>query len=297
MSTSFQENLMTTMPLPSLRSVLSAATACSCLVVSTPAAACPSDPYVSAVCIMAMRITDFRGFMQANGATIQVVQYQALYSLIGTTYGGTGNTTFLLPDLRGRVVIGTGQGTNLPLYNPGDNGGANTVTLNNTNVPLVPHAHALTPGATATVAIGNLSVATTMTGLAATTSLANVTATASASGLNLKGFSGNGLLGTASGNALATPTVPSAKIYASSTPDVTMAAGSISGSAPVTFTGTPTTTITGTPTTTLSGLPTVTLGGSTAPMGAPAASPVSVMQPYLAMNYFIAVEGMYPSRN
>ncbi|MFY7885859.1 MAG: phage tail protein, partial [Dolichospermum sp.] len=52
-------------------------------------------------------------FMFCNGQLLQVSQNQALFSLIGYTYGGDGHTTFALPDLRGRVPIGVGQGINL----------------------------------------------------------------------------------------------------------------------------------------------------------------------------------------
>ena len=269
----------------------------TCMAVSPNSLACSPEPYLSAVCILAIPWTNLQGYAPANGATLNVNTNQALYALIGNIYGGTPGTNFMLPDLQGRVVVGAGTGAGLPAYIPGNKGGTNTVMLTSANVPLVAHTHALGQGPVVTVALGSLAATTTLAGLAATTSLSNVTATASASGLSLKGYSGSGVNPTASGGALATPASPTNKIYASSTPDVTMMAGSISGTAPVSFAGNPTTTITGNPSTTLTGLPTVTLGGNTAPASQPASAPVSILQPYLALNYFIAVEGIFPTRN
>ncbi|MBT8219095.1 MAG: tail fiber protein, partial [Bacteroidia bacterium] len=51
-----------------------------------------------------------RGWAFCNGQTLQISQYSALFSLLGTTYGGDGRTTFALPDLRGRVPIHAGRG-------------------------------------------------------------------------------------------------------------------------------------------------------------------------------------------
>lgn len=252
----------------------------TCLTVSTPSQACTPEPYIAAVCILAVPWTNLNGYAPANGALMPINTNQALFSLIGTTYGGDGRTNFQLPDLQGRVVIGAGTGAGLPTYPPGAKSGSVSVTLTAANVPLPPHSHALDQSAVVTTGVGTLT---------ASTSMSAVSASASASGLSLKGFSGTGGLGTASGNALATPSGPPNKIYANSAPDVTMMAGSIAGTAPVTFTGNPSTTLTGSPS--------VTLSGSTAMAGAGASAPVNIMQPYLAMNYFIAVNGIYPSRN
>ncbi len=54
-----------------------------------------------------------RGYALAHGQELPVADYQALFSIIGTTYGGNGRTTFALPDMRGRVAIGSGQGPGL----------------------------------------------------------------------------------------------------------------------------------------------------------------------------------------
>lgn len=262
--------------------------------------ACAAEPFISSVCIMAIPWTNLSGYSPANGAMMSISTNQALFSLIGTTYGGNGTTTFQLPDLRGRVVIGTNNNTGigLPLYNTGDKGGSPTVTLTAANVPLVAHSHPITTGTggvTVTTGVGSLSANTTLSGLSATTTLNGVTATAAGSGLTLNAATTAGGTGTPNGAALASTGLT--KIYATVTPNVAMAAGSISGNAPVTFTGNPTTTITGTPTTTLSGAPAVSLSGTTGVAGANSSSPVNTLPPYLAMNYFIATTGIYPSRD
>lgn len=73
---------------------------------------------------------------------LSIAQNTALFSLLGTTYGGNGQTTFALPDFRGRVAVGTGQGPGLPNVNLGELSGAQTVTLTINQMPA--HNHALT---------------------------------------------------------------------------------------------------------------------------------------------------------
>ena len=60
-----------------------------------------------------------RGTAEAAGQLLPISQYAALFSLLGTMYGGDGRTTFALPDLRGSVVIGSGTGPGLPNYSQG----------------------------------------------------------------------------------------------------------------------------------------------------------------------------------
>lgn len=78
------------------------------------------------------------GWALCNGASIAVNQNQALYSLIGNAYGGTA-IAFNLPDLRGRVIVGAGQGPGLRNYTIGQKGGSEFVTLTLPNLP--PHNH------------------------------------------------------------------------------------------------------------------------------------------------------------
>jgi microcystin-dependent protein len=69
------------------------------------------------------------GWALCQGQSLPISQYDALFALIGTTYGGDGQTTFNLPDLRGRSTIGAGQGPSLQSYVLGQTGGTETVTL------------------------------------------------------------------------------------------------------------------------------------------------------------------------
>lgn len=83
-----------------------------------------------------------RFFFEANGQILSIAQNTALFSLFGTTYGGNGQTTFALPDLRGRMVISTGQGPGLSPYTLGQVGGAQSATLGQSNLPA--HIHVAT---------------------------------------------------------------------------------------------------------------------------------------------------------
>jgi microcystin-dependent protein len=78
-------------------------------------------------------------FMSCDGQILSIGQNQALFSLLGTTYGGDGITTFGLPDLRGRTAISAGQGIGLPNYVLGQRIGQENVTLTSNNLP--PHNH------------------------------------------------------------------------------------------------------------------------------------------------------------
>ena len=88
-----------------------------------------------------------RGYALAHGQILPINQNQSLYSILGTTYGGDGRTTFALPDLRGRVPIGWGQGSALSNYSLGEKVGSETNTLTLANLPS--HNH----GATTTTTV------------------------------------------------------------------------------------------------------------------------------------------------
>jgi microcystin-dependent protein len=75
------------------------------------------------------------------GQTLSISQYTALFSLLGTNYGGNGTTNFMLPDLRGRVPVGAGNGPGLQVYVIGETGGVETNVLSSTNLPS--HTHSL----------------------------------------------------------------------------------------------------------------------------------------------------------
>lgn len=114
--------------------------------VSLPASACSIDPYIGAVCAVAFNFCP-RGWAIADGSLLPIGQNQALFSLLGTTYGGDGRTTFALPDLRGRSIVGSGAGPSLSPVFDGEQGGAESVTLLSGNLPS--HSHSATTAVTA----------------------------------------------------------------------------------------------------------------------------------------------------
>ena len=79
------------------------------------------------------------GWAYCQGQLISIVDFQPLYSVIGTTYGGDGRATFGLPDLRGRVPLHMGQGVGLAPRSIGQSGGTNTVTLTMAEMPTHNH--------------------------------------------------------------------------------------------------------------------------------------------------------------
>ncbi|MDB5712189.1 MAG: Tail Collar domain protein [Sphingomonas bacterium] len=96
-----------------------------------------------------------RGWAFCAGQILPIDQNDALYALIGTTFGGDGQVTFGLPDLRGRVAIGQGQGSGLSSYVVGQESGTESVTLSVNEMPQ--HTHAVTASsadATATTPTG-----------------------------------------------------------------------------------------------------------------------------------------------
>lgn len=90
-----------------------------------------------------------RGWMFCAGQTLSVAEYSAIFALLGTFYGGNGVNTFRLPDLRGRVAVGFGQGDGLPDYRIGQMGGETNVTLTTQTMPA--HNHTATATSTSTV--------------------------------------------------------------------------------------------------------------------------------------------------
>jgi microcystin-dependent protein len=81
-----------------------------------------------------------QGWASASGQLLSISQNTALFSLLGTQFGGNGVTTFALPDLRGRAPIGEGQGPGLSPRVIGEQGGAETVTLLQSQMPIHNHA-------------------------------------------------------------------------------------------------------------------------------------------------------------
>lgn len=80
-----------------------------------------------------------RGWQFCNGQLLSIAQWTAVFALVGTTYGGNGQTTFGLPDFRGRIALGTGSGPGLPSVDLGEMAGVPTTTLLLTNLPFHNH--------------------------------------------------------------------------------------------------------------------------------------------------------------
>lgn len=177
------------------------------------------EPFIAQIILFAGNFPP-RGWAFCDGQLLPINQFQALFSLVGTSYGGDGRTTFALPDLRGRSPIGPRTGPGFATYREGQKGGTENVFLNTANLPS--HNHP------ATVAIGRSSSP-----------------------------------GTTADPAGAVPAVP-----ASSIPQyVPDASADATLNEPVTVGN---------------------AGGS---------QPFSNRDPYLAINYIIALQGVFPSRN
>ncbi|MBE7691391.1 phage tail protein [Tenacibaculum finnmarkense] len=176
-----------------------------------------------------------RGWAFCDGQLLAISQNQALFSLLGTTYGGDGRTTFGLPDLRGRVAIGPRNGPGLSNYRLGQKGGAQTVTLNTTNLPN--HTHTAT-----------------FTQTSGTSTIPAVAEEANSD--------------EPTNNKLAIPNIGGAnKIYSNATTDTSLtdSTATVTGNVQIGATG-----------------------GQQA---------FENRQPYIALNYIIAIEGVFPSRN
>jgi microcystin-dependent protein len=211
-----------------------------------------------------------RGWLFCNGQTVPISQNSAMFALLGTMYGGDGQTTFGIPDLRGRVVVGSqAQGPGLSNVQQGEKAGTNnttvisngtaTIALTQSNLPA--HTHAAT---------------LSLTGLSATTDIKVGTAT-----------SGGAAVATANSTLTSTPNSPPSSISAA----IYLPSGTAQTN-PVSLGGV-TTTVTG------SGTVSNANTGSGTPLTVPVTttSTISNMQPYLGLNYIIAMEGIFPSRN
>lgn len=212
-----------------------------------------------------------RGWLFCNGQTVPISQNSAMFALLGTMYGGDGQNTFGIPDLRGRVVVGSqAQGPGLQNVAQGEKAGTNNTTVISNGTATITLSQSNMPSHTHTATL-NLS------GLTATTNISVGTGTAAA-GTGFVAQTGSLLTSTASGAA------PAAAIYLpAGTPQT----------APVVIGGV-TTTVNST-----GGTVTNSNTGSGTPLTVPVVSQATVsnMQPYLGLNYIIAMEGIFPSRN
>jgi len=99
-----------------------------------------ADPFVAEIRIFPFNFAP-KGWAWCDGQLLPLSQNTALFSLLGTTYGGDGKSNFALPDLQGRAPMHPGQGPGLSLHDLGETGGSETVTLLESEMPA--HSHAL----------------------------------------------------------------------------------------------------------------------------------------------------------
>ncbi|WP_294215367.1 tail fiber protein [uncultured Chryseobacterium sp.] len=161
------------------------------------------------------------GWVFCDGTKYSLAQYTAAFSILGTTFGGDGQTNFAVPDFRGRVAVGTGLGAGLTPITLGQTGGTENVTMTSAQMPA--HSHA----ASATI--------------------------------TFPCYSDEGDTGSPTGNILGG--LPGA--YSSQAPDTNMAPAAIAGNISV-------------------------VGGNL---------PFRIVQPILATNYIICLDGYYPPRD
>ena len=119
------------------------------------------DPFVGEIRLMPYSFAP-RGWALCQGQLLPIQQNTALFALLGTQYGGNGTTTFALPDLRGRAVVGQGQGPGLTNYAQGQMAGAESVTLLSAQIPA--HVHSLASATNTVPASSNLGAANTPAG-------------------------------------------------------------------------------------------------------------------------------------
>ncbi len=96
------------------------------------------ETYLGTICAFGFNFAPY-GWAFCQGQILPISQYAALFSLLGTSYGGNGTSTFGLPNLQSNVAIHMGQLTGGSNYSIGETGGASSVTLNSSNLP--PHIH------------------------------------------------------------------------------------------------------------------------------------------------------------
>lgn len=114
-----------------------------------------SEPFLAEIRIFGFNFAP-RGWALCNGQILSIAQNTALFSLLGTTYGGNGQTTFALPNLQGNVPIHAGQGQGLSARTLGEAAGTSNVTLLSAQMPL--HTHTLmatTANGTVVASTGN----------------------------------------------------------------------------------------------------------------------------------------------
>jgi microcystin-dependent protein len=222
-----------------------------------------SDPFLGEIRLVGFNYAP-DGWALCQGQVLQTNQNQALYSLLGNTFGGSAPSTFGLPDLRGRTPVGAGTGPGLTPVSWGQKAGNESVALSQSQLPA--HTHGATfagqssplSGTATTTVTGDVGTSTANAmvppAAGATTYLSATTAKV---GLNAVSFNG---------------------LYTAAAPDASKAMlGGLHA------------------TTALSGMSVVPQGAvSVAQAGA--SSPVGLRNPYLGLNFIIALTGLYPVR-
>ena len=102
-------------------------------------AGCSSEPFIGSMCVTAASYCPSPNYVKANGALLYINDYTALFSLLGTNFGGNGRTNFKLPDMQGRTTVGTGVGQGLSSIELGAVDGLQSIKLTNDNLPA--HSH------------------------------------------------------------------------------------------------------------------------------------------------------------
>jgi len=223
-------------------------------------------------------------YVLAAGQILAINTNTALFSLIGTTFGGNGSSTFGLPDLRGKVIVG--YDARDPSRAVGNTGGSASVNLTVAQLP--PHT---VPVTNLPVSLSGVQAITTLSGLTATANLGGMVIAGAASGLTIKASSTLSGQASPAGNYLGKAPGATSSLYSNAAPNATLNAGSIGGNLTLTVNPNTNAPVTGSATTTLDGQGTAS--GVSGVVGAGVAVPV--MPPYLVLPYYIAMQGIYPS--
>jgi microcystin-dependent protein len=189
-----------------------------------------ADPFVGQILLLPFNFAP-AGYAFCQGQLLPIAQNTALFSLLGTTYGGNGVSTFALPDLQGRVALGSGQGPGLSDRSPGETGGSDAVTV----------GIAATPNHTHVIDIGALTV-------------------------DARCWSGAGTSQSPVGNVPAVEVAGGPAAYVNAAPDAAMQAGA------------------------------VTVGGTMTAAAAGGGQAHDNLEPYLTLNFCIALQGVFPPR-
>ena len=122
-----------------------------------------SNPYLGEIRLLGFNFAPV-GWLPCDGRLVAISEYDALFTLLGTTYGGDGITTFALPDLRSRIPVHQGQGPGLSNYVIGQMSGTESVTLTQNQIPAHTHQAYATTAAATTGTPGNTVVPGTVSG-------------------------------------------------------------------------------------------------------------------------------------